>query len=278
MTYLFASLPFSFVIGVAFVFGVIIGSFLNVYIYRFHTGKSLSGSSHCLSCGTSLRPYELVPLFSYLALWGRCRTCRSYIPTRYFLVELLTGLLFVGVVLTAVDIISLVHTLVVVSILVVIAVYDIYHMIIPDELAAALLVVVLSNQLYLHIIGLPMEVFWYNVATSLLASAFLMFLWRISRGTWIGFGDVKLVIPLALSIGYAATFSMVVLAFWIGAIIGLAILLYQKIKRRGQPHLRFLPRELTIKSAVPFAPFLILGYLAVLYFGIDVVSLLSYAP
>jgi leader peptidase (prepilin peptidase)/N-methyltransferase len=176
------------------------------------------------------------------------------------------------------DFISLLHYLVIVSILVVIAVYDIYHMVIPDDLVVALLIVVLSNQLYLHIAGLPMEVFNYNIAAALLASLFLLILWRVSKGTWIGFGDVKLVIPLALSIGYLSVFSMVVLSFWIGAIVGVLILLLQKLQLHGQPHLRFMAKELTIKSAVPFAPFLILGYLAVLFFGIDVVSLMVYVP
>lgn len=278
MQFVLAALPTSMIISFVFVFGVIIGSFLNVYLYRFHTGKTLLGSSHCLSCGKSLRVFELIPLLSYLCLRGRCHTCHSYIPSRYFLVELLTGLLFVGVVLTAVDIISMIHVLVIVSILVVVAVYDIYHMIIPDELVLAVLVVVLSNQLYLHIIGLPTEEFFWNIAASLAASLFLLILWRVSRGTWIGFGDVKLIIPLALSVGYTSVFSLLVLSFWVGAIIGLCILLAQKIHKRGQPHLRFLEQELTMKSAVPFAPFLIISYLAILFFEIDVVSLLTYAP
>jgi prepilin signal peptidase PulO-like enzyme (type II secretory pathway) len=236
------------------------------------------GSSHCLSCARSLKAFELVPLFSYLFLRGRCRTCHSYIPSRYFLVELLTGLLFVGVVLTAMDFISILHYLLIVSILVVIAVYDIYHMVIPDDLVVALLLVVLSNQLYLHIVGLPVEAFYYTVAAALAGSLFLLLLWKISKGTWVGFGDVKLIIPLGLSIGFASVFSMIVLSFWIGAIVGLAILGIQKLKLRGKPHLHFMAKELTMKSAVPFAPFLILGYLAVLFFGIDVISLLSYAP
>jgi prepilin signal peptidase PulO-like enzyme (type II secretory pathway) len=278
MEIIFATLPTSFIVAVSFIFGVIIGSFLNVYIYRFHTGKSLMGSSHCLSCARPLRAFELVPLFSYLFLRGRCRTCHSYIPSRYFLVELLTGLLFVGAVLTAFDFISLLHYLVIVSILVVIAVYDIYHMVIPDELVASLLLVVLSQQLYILIIGSSTEAFYYTVAASLAGSLFLLSLWRISKGTWIGFGDVKLIIPLGLSIGYVSVFSMIVLSFWIGAIVGLAILGIQKLKLRGKPHLHFMAKELTMKSAVPFAPFLILGYLAVLFFGIDVISLLSYAP
>jgi len=85
----------------AFGFGVIIGSFLNVLIYRFHTGKSLSGHSHCLSCGTRLCWFELLPLVSYLGLRGRCRTCGCRIPNRYFLVEFATGMAFVGAVVQA---------------------------------------------------------------------------------------------------------------------------------------------------------------------------------
>jgi len=272
----FSDLPTGFLVMFALTFGVIIGSFLNVYLYRFHTGKSLMGSSHCLSCGTPLKAYELVPLLSYLALLGRCRTCQSYIPSRYFLVELLTGLLFVGVALTSLTLISKIHFFVFVSILVVVAVYDMYHLIIPDEFVAALLVVILSHQFYLLVSGLPVTLFIWNIIAALLTSLFLMVLWRVSKGTWIGFGDVKLVVPLALAAGYAKVFSMLVLSFWIGAIIGICLLIIQKLRQRGQPHLRFLSEELTMKSAVPFAPFLILGFLAVFFFELDVISLLSY--
>ncbi|MEZ4195384.1 MAG: hypothetical protein R3B53_03275 [Candidatus Paceibacterota bacterium] len=69
---------------------------------------------------------------------------------------------------------------------------------------------------------------------------------------------------------------MLVLSFWIGAIIGLGLVAYEHLKRRGQSHLRFLPQRLTMKSAVPFAPFLILGCLAVALFGLSVISMLSY--
>ena len=274
----FTALPFGLFVTIFFVFGVIIGSFLNVYLYRLHTGKSLMGSSHCLSCGSPLKAYELVPLLSYLALRGRCRKCNSHIPKRYILVELLTGLLFVGVALVAADILSLLHLLFFVSVLVVIAVYDIYHFVIPDELVGALAVSAMTYKFYLMIVGYPVQAFWFDVAAALLASLFLMSLWRFSKGTWIGFGDVKLVIPLALWVGYQSAFSMVVMAFWIGAAVGILSIVSYKLYRRGQPHLRLLPQELTMKSAIPFAPFLILGYLTVLFFGIDVISLLSYVP
>lgn len=278
MQSLFADLPTSFIVIFTFIFGTIIGSFLNVYLYRLHTGKSLSGSSHCLSCATPLKFYELFPLVSYLVLRGRCSTCQSVIPPRYFLVEFLTGILFVGVVLSFSGIFLIPLFWLVVSILVVITVYDLYHMIIPDELVFSLLVVAFLHQLYLLILGMPAVDFMWNLLAAFFGSFFLFLLWRMSNGKWIGFGDVKLVLPLGLLVGYAGVFSMMVLSFWIGAIIGLTLLAVQNLRKRGQPHLRFLPQELTIKSAVPFAPFLISGFLTVLFFSVDVISLISYAP
>ncbi len=276
---IFTDLPVGFVVFFTFAFGVIIGSFLNVYIYRLHTGKSLAGSSHCLSCGNSLKAYDLVPLFSYLALLGKCRNCQAVIPSRYFLVELLTGLLFVLAVFFATSIVDLVVFWSLVAVLVVIAVYDLYHMIIPDELVLALLILAMSHQFYGLLIGsLLVADFAFNIFFAFCGSLFLFMLWRMSGGKWIGFGDVKLVLPLGIFVGYAGVFSMLVLSFWIGAVIGLALLAFQYLQKRGQPHLRFLTRELTIKSAVPFAPFLISGFLVAFFFEVDVVSLLTYVP
>lgn len=278
MLSVFSDFPTLFVLGFTFIFGVIIGSFLNVYIYRLHTGKSLSGRSHCLSCGTPLRAYELVPLFSYLFLRGKCRTCRSIIPSRYFLVEILTGLLFVFVVLTTSDLFMLLLFWFLMAVLVVIFVYDLYHMIIPDEMVLTLMAIAFLNEFYWLLMGSSVTEFAFNILAALIGSLFLFLLWYMSEGRWIGFGDVKLALPLGLLVGYAGVFSMLVLSFWIGAIIGILLLAWQFIQKRGKPHLRFLTRELTIKSAVPFAPFLISGFLMVFFLELDVVSLITYAP
>ena len=276
--YLLADLPTNLVIFFTFILGLIIGSFLNVYIYRLHTGKSLSGSSHCLSCGTSLKFYELVPLFSYLCLRGRCRTCYSIIPSRYFLVELLTGILFIGVLLISSNLIELFLFWGVVAILVIVTVYDLYHMIIPDEMVVSLLVLAMIFELQELVFGKSVMFFASDIFIAFCGSLFLFMLWRMSEGKWIGFGDVKLVLPLGILVGYTGVFSMLVLSFWVGAIIGLSLLAFQYFQKRGQPHLRFLTRELTIKSAVPFAPFLIAGFLMVFFFHVDVVSLITYVP
>jgi leader peptidase (prepilin peptidase) / N-methyltransferase len=271
------ALPFVVQALIALGFGLIIGSFLNVYIYRFHTGKSLQGKSHCLSCGTGLKVYELVPLLSYLCLRGRCRTCCSVIPSRYFLVELLTGVLFVGVLLIATDLFTLLLMWATVAVLVVIAVYDLYHLIIPDELVATLLAAALVFKGYELVLTADASSFMYDLLAALAGALFFFVLWYASKGRWIGFGDVKLAVPLGLIVGYAGVFSMIVLSFWIGAILGLLILSFQSVRARIASRAHGQTRRLTMKSAVPFAPFLILGFLAVWVWGIDVVALLSYA-
>ena len=277
MIELIALMPPYFISGVAFMFGLIIGSFLNVYIYRFHTGKSLSGSSHCLSCRTPLRFYELFPLFSYLGLRGRCRSCSARIPSRYFWVELVTGVLFLLVVNLVADIYLWPLLLVLMATLVVVSVYDLAHFVIPDAFVVFLcLLAVLYVGYGLVQSGDFFGLVW-NVLASVLAFSFFAGLWWYSGGRWLGFGDAKLAIPLAFMVGLLGVFSMLTLAFWIGTIISLGILVWQKYGKRGQLGFRIPGRPLTIKSEVPFAPFLILGFLAVFLFGIDVLTWFSYA-
>lgn len=271
-------------------FGLIIGSFLNVLIYRFHTGKSLAGHSHCLSCGTSLRWYELFPLFSYLMLRGRCSTCGCRIPSRYFLVELATGVLFSASLYHllsvtsqlkpfpssySIDIVLLLLLWVVAAVLVVITVYDLYHFIIPDAFTVALTVVASVMIGYQFFLGsLTSEEILWQVGASLLGAAFLLLLWLISKGQWLGFGDVKLAIPLGLLVGTEQVFSLIVLSFWLGAAISLLIIAWGYVKR-GKAGLQKSGQTLTMKSAVPFAPFMVASAILVLFLQFNVLSLFS---
>ncbi len=259
----------------AFLYGVIIGSFLNVYIYRFHTGKSLSGHSHCLSCAKRLSWTELLPLVSYLTLRGRCRGCGSYIPIRYFIVELITGLLFVFSFVKATSILELLIFWFLMSVIIVIAVYDLRHYIIPDALTATAGSVVLLWYGYLYYTGVSLDKLLFNVLAALGGSLFFFLLWRVSKGQWMGFGDVKLVFPLGLLVGYSSVFSMVVFSFWIGAVVSVGLIMIQKYTR-GKLHLRFLAGNLTIKSVVPFAPFLIVASLLVFFTKFDVLTLFTF--
>jgi leader peptidase (prepilin peptidase)/N-methyltransferase len=261
----------------AFGMGVIIGSFLNVYIYRFHTGKSLSGNSHCMSCGTDLRWYELIPLFSWLALRGRCNNCGSLITPRYFLVELVTGLLFLLTLTITTDLISIFLWWYIFSVLVAITVYDLHHFIIPDRLTiylsiAAVLLFAHQN-LYLTE---NLDNLLPTMSAAALGSLFFYALWLVSKGQWLGFGDVKLALPLGVLVGPEYVFSFVVLSFWVGAAISLSIIGFNKLKR-GKAHLQIDQKAITMKSAVPFAPFLVASSLIIIFTNFNALALFSFA-
>jgi leader peptidase (prepilin peptidase)/N-methyltransferase len=281
-TFLHASLDTSYVSsellnGLVFILGVIIGSFLNVYIYRFHTGKSLAGSSHCLSCGTPLRWYDLFPLLSYVAIRGRCRYCHARVPVRYFIVELLTGVLFVLALSMTTVYVELLLLWAIMAVLVVILTYDYYHFIIPDALTLTLTALVVPLAAYPWLVGqTTWEPLLADGLAALAGSAFFLFLWVVSKGVWLGFGDVKLAFPLGVLVGAGAVFSFVVLSFWIGAVISVGILAVQKWQR-GKSHLRLLPPAITMKSAVPFAPFLIAGALVTFFTSLNVLSLFQFS-
>jgi len=277
LTTLFSGVTLAQFMIVAFGFGVIIGSFLNVYIYRFHTGKSLSGSSHCLSCGKPLSWYDLFPLLSYLGLRGRCRQCGCKIPARYFVVELTTGLLFAGALTITLDIPPLLLWWFIFSVMVVITVYDYYHFIIPDSLTLTLLAAtsaLIGYQWY--IADGSLQEIAIRLAAALAGSAFFLTLWLISKGAWLGFGDVKLAVPLGVLVGTAQVFSFVVLSFWIGAGVSLFILAIAWLLERGKQHLQLPELGLTMKSAVPFAPFMVASSLVIIFTHFNALALFSF--
>lgn len=238
-----------------FVFGLIVGSFLNVVIYRYQTGYTVLGRSECLVCGEPLKWFELVPLASFFLQLGRCRTCGGSISWQYPLVELATGLIFLGAFLRGSGLAwTLIVDWVVWSLLIVITVYDWRHKIIPDHFVYAFIVLVLLRSVWLGGAG-------SNVFVGLALGAFFWLLWFVSRGRWLGLGDAKLALGLGLWLGFPAALSAVALAFWSGALVGLALLVL---------------KSYNMKSEVPFAPFLVLGALLVYFFQIDVFAILSF--
>ncbi len=259
--------------------GAIIGSFLNVLIYRMHTGRSLNGRSHCLSCGRLLRWYHLVPVVSYFALRGRCGCCGAWFTPRYAAVEVLTATLFALVVLMAVDVVEVMILWAIMSVLVVIVVYDLRHLIIPDELVVALVLLTTARAGYWAWLYLDSALpFLATAVAGLTVAGFFFLLWYLSGGRWLGFGDVKLSFPLTLLVGSSGAFSMVVLSFWVGAGVSLCLLGLSTLARRlrGKTPVWFLGKTLTMKSAVPFAPFLVAGALLVFFFHVDVLALFSW--
>ncbi len=272
---MFELIPAWYQYTIVFALGLIIGSFLDVVATRFHTGKSINGRSRCLSCGHTLTWYELFPLFSYAILRGRCKECHSHIPARLLFMELFTATVFLWVFTVSTSVFMSLISLVLISILIVVAVYDIRHMVIPDifVLTVSLAVVI--------ILGIKIGSFTKidllipHIFSAFGAFAFYASLWFVSKGRWIGFGDAKLAIPFGLLLGPIGTFSFIIFSFWIGAAVSLVILGVQKLLSRGQKHLSFLRIPLTMKSEVPFAPFMIAAFVLVYLTHASVIEVMN---
>jgi len=244
-----------------FIFGLIIGSFLNVVILRYNTGRTLSGRSLCFSCGKKLHWYELVPVLSFIIQRGKCRGCRARISWQYLMVELLTGLLFALIYWqVGGQIWLLLLYWLVASLIVVITVYDFKHQIIPDHFVFTLIALGLFKVFFSDVVP------WWGLAGGVAMALPLLALWAISRGRWLGFGDVKLALGLGLFLGLTGGLSALVLSFWLGAGIGLILIAW------GKTGLWRRRKSYTMKSEVPFAPFLILGFWLVFFLAIDVLA------
>lgn len=264
--------------GFVFALGTIAGSFINVVTLRFKTGLGLLGGSFCFSCGKQLGWHELIPIVSFLLQAGRCRYCHSKLSIQYPLVELLTGLVFLLIasktltVFGASHILNTLYYILIFSLLLAIAVYDIRHKIIPDSFVYAF--VSLS-------LGLLLFKLWTSDVESLellagpILSSPLVLLWLISRGRWMGLGDAKLTLGIGWLLGLSSGFAALVLSFWIGAIVGLGVLLGRYLLRIRSKGLFLKDKNLTMKSEIPFAPFLALGTFLAFFFNLDFVDLQS---
>jgi prepilin signal peptidase PulO-like enzyme (type II secretory pathway) len=259
----------------AFCFGAAVGSFLNVVSLRYHTGRTIRGRSGCASCGAQLRWFELLPVLSFIALRGKCRSCLSAISWQYPIVEAITGALFVGLYyLYALQWGLFLLYAIEWSLLVIIVAYDMKHKIIPDPfvyafIALSFLSLFITPDWTLH---MPSGSWWPLLSGPLLAAPFA-FLWLVSGGRWMGFGDAKLALGIGWVLGVTRGTTALLLSFWIGAVVSIALLLYERLSPSGRAVSRAHGR-LTMKSEVPFAPFLILGMALVFFFGIDFVAFL----
>ena len=229
-----------------FIFGTIVGSFLNVLVLRYNTGVSaMRGRSFCFSCGKKLGPLELVPVFSFLFQKGKCTGCESKISWQYPVVEALTGLLFVGVFMKYSGAIGLLYdtwyialSLIVMAVLVSITVYDFKHKIIPDGLTVtfgilALLKILADYFLMTNPAGeIKLHIITFLLAGPILALP-LFFIWLISHGRWMGLGDPKLVLCIGWFLGPVYGLSAVILSFWSGAIYGLILMGLSKWRWHG---------------------------------------------
>ncbi len=250
-----------------FILGLIIGSFLNVVIFRYNTGLGIGGRSRCLTCGRYLGLQDLFPVASFLFFRGKCRTCGAKISWQYPLVELLCGSFFA---LSYVKFgLEFGFILVTFSLLLSIAVYDLKHKIIPDGLVFAFIFVSILKMLERnYLMGVGFEFSFLDLVSGIILATPFAVIFFISRGKWMGFGDAKLALGIGWFLGLYSGLNAVVLSFWIGAVVSLGFLLVQKIWPKGFA-LKLMDKHLTIKSEIPFAPFLILGMILQVFYQFD---------
>jgi leader peptidase (prepilin peptidase) / N-methyltransferase len=235
-------------------FGAIVGSFLNVVVYRLPRRESLvRPASRCTSCGAHVKPYDNVPVLSWLLLRGRCRNCSDAISARYPLVEAVTALLCVAAVLAGTDTAKVVLGVAFILLLVPIALIDLEHRIIPNKLTALGAVLAIALGTALDPAGEPERLI------AGLAAAGALLLAALAYPGGMGMGDVKLAGVMGLFLGSAVAPAML-LALLAGAVFGglLAV-------RKGAQAAR--------KTAVPFGPFLAGGSLVAIFAGDPLVNL-----
>jgi leader peptidase (prepilin peptidase)/N-methyltransferase len=272
------SLPFSFVAVFITIIGATIGSFLNVVIHRVPREQSIAfPNSRCPSCGTAIRPYDNVPILSYLLLHGRCRACKIWISPRYPAVEALTGLIFLGVFLCRGLSFALPFDLIFAAALVALVFIDAEHMILPNAITypgmvfaviARLAIPYIAGPNYLedlHSLANLLPPGWPLWAVSLAGavlgalagggSLWLMgWLWERLRGVEaMGLGDVKMMFAVGAYLGWRLAVLTIFIAVFVGSITGVAKMIRQ--------------RERNLQMMLPFGIFLGIGALVSLLVG-----------
>jgi len=237
-----------------FIFGLVVGSFLNVVIYRMRELDTiLNTRSHCPECKKEIRWYDLIPFLSFILLKTRCRYCAKPISWQYPLVELATGAIFVALFYLYGFSWDMLFYVIISMFLIVIFVYDLIHSIIPDEM---LWPAVIISLLYLAFGG-GLGVFKMALMGVAIAVGFLGIIYVLGKGKWMGMGDVKLAVLLGLITPFPYVLLTLFSAFIVGSIIGIILMLTGKK---------------TMKSEIPFGPFLIIGVYISLFFGTEIIN------
>jgi leader peptidase (prepilin peptidase)/N-methyltransferase len=236
------------------VLGAIVGSFLNVVSYRLPRHESLiSPASRCPNCATPVKPYDNIPILSWLLLRGHCRSCAAPISPRYPLVEALTAALCAGALLAHTSASGIALSVALILVAVPAALIDLEHRIIPNRLTALGAVLALAIGLALDPAGEPERLIAGAAAGGLLLLAALAY------PGGMGMGDVKLAAVLGLFLG-AAVAPAILVALVSGAVAG-AVIIAEKGAQEGR------------KTAVPFGPFLALGALVAVFAGQPLIDL-----
>lgn len=274
-----------------FLFGLAVGSFLNVVIDRLPKGEGIiKGRSYCPKCGHVLAWYDLVPVLSFVILRGRCRYCRRRIPFQYPMVELATGALFATGAVSTYQSVKVSMTLLSTVFLIPIFVIDLKHGIIPDRLVWPGILLVTGYRLLITGLGvwrlywnlrggvgglgglgsyllqtdffkvhawLEVRPFLLTLAGSLALYSSFFILHSLFKGRALGGGDVKLAALVGLITGFPGMIVAIFAAFLTGALASIILMMLKK-KKFGE--------------TIPFGPFLVVGTYVALFFGDNIIK------
>ncbi len=249
----------------AFIYGAALGSFANVMADRLRIKSFWGGRSECLTCSKKLSWYEIVPIFSFLFQKGRCRGCKTRLSQMYLWSEIVSGLLVAGLVYvlplyTSVYVSQFLLFLLwslIICVSVSIIIYDIRHTIVPFEMATLLFFVGICMTLGRQFTS------GFNIFD--LLSGFIVALpfglmYMFSKGRWVGLGDIIIYAAFGFMLGLPMGASMFFYSVWLGAFVSVCMLFVHK-------------KEYTLKSEIPFTPFIIIASLLCLYINADILGL-----
>lgn len=249
-------------------FGMIIGSFLNVCIYRIPVGLSIvKPRSRCGSCGKVLTAIDMIPLFSWIFLRGKCRTCQSKISFRYPFVELLEGLLFLAIYIKFGLSYDTLILWIFIALLTVIFFIDYDHKMIPNSIVIFGLIVgtipvVMS---YIHLYSIYHVTSWLTPLLAALVPVGVMILiallsFVIAKRSGIGMGDIKVFAPIGLFLGWKFALMVIWLSFVLGGFFGIYWLIGLKKDKM---------------ETIPFAPFIVVSCLITILYGTELLAIVT---
>jgi len=260
------------VITLVALFGLMVGSFLNAFDYSLKSKKPIiKRRSECPKCKHKLKTIDLIPVFSYLFQQGNCRYCKKPISVQYPVVEIITAFIFAAIfwllfltsgslnlaVVSYTQVIQLLFLFFAVSALILIVIADLREMIIPDEIVIPAIYVSLAFAfIFPFLSGMPpteaITKFFYYLLAAVIGSGFFYSMILISKGKWMGGGDVKLAILMGLVLGWPLILLALFVSFISGSIFGVSLIIANKKK---------------FADTIPFGPFLVLGTLFALFWG-----------
>jgi len=239
-----------------FIFGLVFGSFLNALEWRLFEKKSLMTRSECPKCHKMIKWYDNIPIFSFLFLKGKCRECQAKISWQYPIVELVVGLLFTFVffyysILASFSLVSIIRDCLVVFVLTFIFVYDAKHMEVSDA-------VTLGGSLLFFLFSLFLGADWLDMLLGgLIGAGFFLLQFIISKGKWVGGGDIRIGLLMGILLGWKLTILALWIAYVIGGIFSIILVLG---KKKG------------LKTEVAFGTYLTVATFLAMFFGSQILE------